>query len=220
MRIIHNKKMISGIPWLACSGGVDSIAVAHYLYLQRIEFRILHIHHGYQDINDKMCDAVVNFAQDYGIEEYTIHLQSFKKIPGESDESVMHKCRIKAYNQLSESIITCHHLDDCVESYLMNCFNGVGEYLPIPVETKLDNGYKIIRPFIMNSKADFIKHVNHYHFLKKYIVEDPTNNDTSFRRNWIRNSIIPQCTDKGIGFKSLIRKRYLDVENSRNNQPV
>jgi tRNA(Ile)-lysidine synthase TilS/MesJ len=44
--------------------------------------------------------------------------------------------------------------------------------------------------------------------LESYIVEDETNVDEQYRRNWLRNNLIPQINEKGYNLKTVVRKRY------------
>lgn len=48
--------------------------------------------------------------------------------------------------------------------------------------------------------------------LENFLVEDETNKNMNanniYRRNWLRNNLIPQISDKGYNLKTIVKKRY------------
>jgi tRNA(Ile)-lysidine synthase len=124
-------------------------------------------------------------------------------------ECELRNARYKAMAGLG-AIVTGHHLDDAVESYLYNCFNGVPQYLPIPLETDYPQyRIKVLRPFIISEKSYILEYIKNNN-LERFVVEDETNIDEKYRRNWLRHNIIPQINDKGYNLKTIVRKKYLD----------
>ena len=69
-----------------------------------------------------------------------------------SKESQEEYWRRERYEFLSGlgPVITCHHLDDCVETYLFSCLRGFQSVIPYSREN-------IIRPFLLNEKSEFEK---------------------------------------------------------------
>lgn len=210
---IITKNLPQDFFWLACSSGIDSVACASYLKKKGANFGIFHFNHKYQPINNEM-------------EQQAIKLACFLKVPyrgdssngivpnGVSIEDALREKRIEAYSKLGANVITCHHLDDCVESYLMNCFKGVPEYAPLPLETKLNDEVSIIRPFLLNTKDDFIKQVkNKYNEVERFVVEDPTNAHNDMRRNWVRNDLIPILNEQKLGLRTVVKKKVIQLYN-------
>ena len=105
-------------------------------------------------------------------------------------------------------MVVCHHLDDCVESYLMNCFNGVPEYVPIPFRTSWGD-VEVVRPFLLTGKEDFRGYVER-HGLMRYVTEDELNGDLSLRRNWVRNCLRPMVETRYVGLSKVVKKK---IEN-------
>jgi tRNA(Ile)-lysidine synthase TilS/MesJ len=104
-------------------------------------------------------------------------------------------------------VVVCHHIGDCVESYLMNCFNGVPEYMPIPLSTMRGDSCRIIRPFITTSKKSVVKYINNNN-LRDWIENDPSNTDIAYsRRNWLRHRVIPEIESNYKGLETIVRKR-------------
>ena len=105
-------------------------------------------------------------------------------------------------NLNSNFIITCHHLDDCVETWLMSAFHGRCKLIPY------QRNENIFRPFLMTSK----------HSIKQYAkskqvkwVEDPSNQLTNFARNRVRHRIMPEVLHINKGIRNTIRKKLLET---------
>jgi tRNA(Ile)-lysidine synthase len=152
-----------------------------------------------------MQSSVERFCDQHNIKLTVAKRQSDDTIKS-NIEDVLRKQRLKFFSSLNKDIILCHHLNDAVESYLMNTLKGCPEYIPIPIITKFhDNNFNIIRPFLKTKKKDIESYVINNN-LYDFVVEDPTNNDNKYRRNLIRNSILPSL-DK-FGLEKVVLKKF------------
>lgn len=194
----------NGYFYIGVSGGVDSIAAAHLLHRLGYSFGIAHYNHNLRDQNNKMQIAVEQFAKDLGIEIQT-ETRIRAPITG-SEEAKLREDRLEFFKRLKSTIILCQHLDDAVESYVMNMLRGNPEHTPIPTWTNLITS-ELTRPFITNRKQSFIDYANNNDIMK-YVVEDETNSDNKYRRNWIRNEVLPQFKMFGLP-KVVLKKFYL-----------
>ena len=186
--------------WVACSGGVDSIATAHLLRNKNIE--LIHYNHKIRPQNDVMEQKVREFAKEFFL-PITVLEGNHNSDQREHD---YREGRLDAFEWLGGKIILAHHLDDAVESYLMNCFNGVSEYL-IPIQTRLSERTQIVRPFLENSKSQFQNYVKKMG-LEEWIVNDDSNSDTSIRRNYIRHVVRPIIEQHYPGIDTVVKKKY------------
>lgn len=192
---------------IALSSGSDSVAVTHFLKKSypQISLKAFHYNHNLREQNFVMQQKAIQFCEDFDVPLF------IKKRDGDCEkrsEAELRECRYAAMTGLG-TVITGHHLDDAVENYMYNCLNGVPEYLPMPLETVYDDfGLKIIRPFIITDKKEILEYIER-HRLEKYVVEDETNADEKYRRNWLRNNLLPQIYDKGYNLKTIVRKRYM-----------
>ena len=189
------------------SGGVDSIAAAHWLKTKfRKNFKVLHFNHNCHSINDNMEDAVKKFSDALELEFITIKRDK-EQFPGES-EGDLRDFRFYHLTQIGGDFVTAHHLDDAIENYLSNCFNGVPQYVPIKPIWE-ENHVGIYHPFLLVKKWELNHYLTGIRGLGCYICEDPTNNDPNHcRRNWIRNVIIPELKLKGIHLYNHVRSYY------------
>lgn len=208
---------------VAVSMGVDSVSAAYFLSRKRY-VHLIHVNHGtaMADYYESKFIKFVEYLRTNS-DKVSWSVKSAEKLKGDKpSEQYLREIR---YNLLDEEmscilnnvnyidqLVVCHHLNDCVESYLMNCFNGNPDYSPIPKITirgqhkGTRNGYSVIRPFLKTEKANFIAYANK-HNLNEFVVEDSTNYDISYTRNWLRNELIPQIEVRYPGIKTVVRKK-------------
>lgn len=191
---------------VALSGGCDSLAVAHFLKTKYPNTRLncFHFNHMLRQQNFNMQRACMDFCKDFGI-SLTVASRDLSVQKGVS-ESDLRDYRYGAMNKLGY-VVTGHHLDDAVENYLNNCFTGVPEYLPMPFHTQFSDNLSVIRPFILTTKQEMREYVSQNN-LEQYVVEDETNEQNCYKRNWLRNSIVPQINGNGYNLHTIVRKRY------------
>jgi len=198
----------NGPLFVCCSGGKDSIAVGHFLSRQNKEVALFHFNHKLRPQNDEMENCVRSL--EWGLrpplivsaDQYPLDIKQYGL------EGAAHNARIQAMLHAAEvyginNFILCHHLDDCIESYLMGCFNGEDKILPVK---SIIGPITLYRPFLATTKKcldDYVVNNNLSY------VEDETNTDTSPRRNWIRHVLRPQLEPKYPGLEKIVRKKVL-----------
>jgi len=195
--------------YLACSGGIDSISVAHFLARKNKNITLFHFNHHVSSDNDLMQEKVEKFAQNFSIPLIVKNNEEELNIKEEGLESACRSLRMKAYRELDNPIVVCHHLNDCIESYMMNCLRGHPNYIPIPVKTKLKNSHHyLIRPFLLTLKKELIKYAK-INNLNQFIFSDPMNFDLTCQRNWIRKILLPTIELEYKGLTKVVRKIIL-----------
>lgn len=191
------------------SGGVDSIAAAHWMiHNYRRKCKILHFNHKVQPANEEMYENVWRFTLDFRTGGRFIN-RDLDEEPAFKDTS---EAGLRAWRQyklrgLGGNFMTAHHLNDAVESYLMNCFSGTPEYQPISWNTMFIDSHTLWHPFLYTPKRDLIHYANENN-LMQYVVEDPSNKDNSPKRNWIRNVIVPELDGRSMGIETIVRKKF------------
>jgi tRNA(Ile)-lysidine synthetase-like protein len=187
------------------SGGVDSIAAAHWLKHNYYKnFSVLHFNHRVQPINDEMRDQVRQFCIDNKI-PYDCYFRIDEEFPDTSEKG-LREFRLAVMKMIGGKFVTAHHLDDAVENYLMNCFHGTPEHKPIQEFSQFD-GFSIYHPFLLTSKSNLWDYV-YENNLNKYVVQDPTNHDIKHKRNWVRQIIVPEINVRSMGIHSIVRRKF------------
>lgn len=103
----------------------------------------------------------------------------------------------------SNYIITCHHLDDVVETWLFTSFHGNPKLIPNK------RGENIYRPFLMTEKKAIVEYAQRRNL---DWIEDPSNRMTkNIMRNHIRHNIVPQVLKVNPGIRKTIRKKLIEI---------
>lgn len=193
--------------YVAISGGVDSIAAAYFLRKYGIH-KAYHFNHKMRSQNDMMERKVRAFCEKYEIDLIVKHGAGLKT------EAECRNARINTFfNTIGGTMVTAHHLNDAVESHVMNFIRSHENFLPIPIVSEFMSG-KICHPFLLTDKS-FFQRIAETNNLNEYIEEDETNKIIKgSRRNWIRNELLPLFDAQSIGLKKIVRKRYLNIIKS------
>tara|TARA_Y100000592_G_scaffold99611_1_gene176290 strand:+ start:185 stop:787 length:603 start_codon:yes stop_codon:yes gene_type:complete len=185
---------------IACSGGVDSMVFLHFLLQGKRKIKLAYFNH---DTNHslKAQKFVEKYSNDNNLE---LIISGVKGVKGKrSLEEFWRDERYDFFNSIrSEFIITCHHLDDCVETWLMSSIHGKPKLIPYK------RGSNIFRPFLMTNKKTIKEYA-----LKKQVswIEDPSNSQTNFMRNHTRLNLIPQALVINPGLRTTIRKKLIET---------
>lgn len=193
---------------LAFSGGVDSLAIANF-WKRKSNVVLMHFNHGceYSDeIEAQARDraALLNMPIIVG------HLTEEKP----SNQSLEEFWRIQRYRFLyggeGNHVVTGHHLDDAIETWLWSSMHGEGKIIS-PKADYTHNGKTntLHRPFLLTPKRN-IEEYAHRHGLMP--VDDPFNRSDKSMRNYIRNTMMPHVLHVNPGIEKTIRKKYLEMK--------
>jgi len=199
-------KIVAPLPpsvYVACSGGVDSMAALDFLK-RRHDVTVAYFNH--QTDYGHMCERNIQaYCASHDIPLMLGNLAASKP-KQESQEEFWRNQRIHWFHQLSGTVVTAHHLDDCMETYLFNCLHGKHHTIAY------QNG-NIVRPFLTTTKNQLQS------WCEKNQVPwwgDPSNMDTRFMRNHIRHNIMPQALIVNPGLAKTVKR--LVVEAMPNTQ--
>jgi len=189
-------------PVFMISGGVDSVAAAHWLATKaRKKISAIHFNHNVQPANEAMQTAVCELCASLDIPLMIVKNTTACKL----NEASLRHWRLTVLKGIKGNFLSAHHVGDAIENYLNNCLKGCPEYKPIKEKTEFD-GFTISHPFLTTRKSDFEKYARQNN-LDQFICPDPTNADTSFNRNWIRK-LISESEDRGKGLEKVVLKKF------------
>ena len=174
------------------SGGLDSYVLLHSLLVSledTSKLVVIHINHGISKDSDLWERKCKDIACDLNIPFYTKKLD-FKNL--NVSEDILREARYKAFEEWAQEddlICTAHHKDDQLETVFFRLMRGTGiEGLKgIPVWRKV-SGLSYFRPFLDFSKKELLEYAE-LNGIKW--IEDESNLDIKFSRNFIRNSVFP-----------------------------
>jgi len=180
--------------FVACSGGVDSMAVLDFLSRNH-GVTIAFFDHGTEASHEAQAH-LAHYSSKNNI-DFLYGTCNRKKQSDESWEEYWRNERYNFFHSINGIVVTGHHLDDVVETWLWSSLHGTGKI--IPYENK-----NVIRPFRLTRKRDFELWCN----LKNVpVVEDKSNEDISFTRNYIRHVMMPNVLKVNPGIHKVIAKK-------------
>ena len=180
--------------FIGYSGGVDSHALLHLLAnipALKHKLRAVYVHHGLQAEAGDWASHCQQITADLGV-----HFQSIKvnaqALPGQSPEEAARNARYQAFKQLlgnNDLLIFAQHRDDQLETFLLQLFRGAGlkGLSGMPAAINFADGL-LVRP-LLEIDQQTIKHYAQQQELQW--IEDPSNLDMQFDRNFLRHQVIP-----------------------------
>ncbi len=184
---------------IACSGGIDSMVFTHFLQQGKRNVKLAYFNHDTAHSREAE-EFVKQYSQENKIK---LFLGKMSGVKGRrSIEEFWRDERYNFFDSLDEKfIITCHHLDDCVETWLMSSIHGQSKLIPY------NRGSRIHRPFLMTTKSQIKDYAE-----RKNVswASDPSNKNTAFMRNHVRHNLMPQALKVNPGIRTTIRKKLLE----------
>ena len=191
---------------VAFSGGVDSVALLQALWRQKqnlkMDLSAAHFHHGagsnllFRNRSLKFCQKM---CDDLGIELFWTRYEGPKLVSeAEFRESRWNWLFSLKTKKDIQSLVTGHHAEDQLETRVLHLVRGCG---PEGLQAMSYQDGPILRPFLNLPKAELRQYLQD---LKVRYVEDPSNSNTKYKRNWLREKWLPELESKQQGsLKSL-----------------
>ena len=199
--------------YIAVSGGIDSMVLVDLLEKIGYQFGVLHCNF---QLRGQESDDDLKFLYDYFTKRdirfiYTVF--ETEKYANDEKISIQMAARDLRYNWFSEQkvnlkfdyLFTAHHLDDSLETFIINLSRGSGikGLMGIP-ET---NDY-IIRPLLPFTRTEIVA------YAKKYKIswsEDSSNASDKYIRNKIRHYISPLLKELNPDFLEAFAKTQYNL---------
>ena len=182
---------------IAFSAGLDSTVLLHLLAtLAKSEslpaLSAIHVHHGLQAAADAWPEHCRLVCESLGVPLQVIRVQVQ---PGASVERAARDARYSAFTavtQTNEVLLTAQHRDDQAETLLFRLLRGAGVrgLSGMPRQRRLGKGH-LLRPLLDASRAELEAYAAGHQL---NWIEDPSNQDRQFSRNYLRHQIFPVLT--------------------------
>jgi tRNA(Ile)-lysidine synthase len=203
---------------VAVSMGSDSVAISNFLSKGSRNLRLHYVNHGtaYAKSVETKFAEYLEFLKKKSKVSITGFIWGDSEKESMSKEAEFREFRYGIFDAFFKTLIhphgdtnqlvVCHHLDDAVESYLMNAFTSASYDRRMPEVTQRPN-YEVIRPFLLTPKQ-VINNSIVTEDLSQFVVEDPSNKDTSINRNFVRLELIPKIKERYTGIETVVKKHY------------
>jgi tRNA(Ile)-lysidine synthase len=172
---------------VAVSGGVDSICLLHMLVeLQNYDLIIAHFDHGIRSDSKQDKEFVEQLAKSRQLK----FVSGCGKLGRNASEARARQARYDFLyavreQEKAQAILTAHHLDDRLETLIINLIRGTGRLgLGSIRDTEI-----IKRPLLKTSKLDVRAYAKQHNLSWR---DDSTNQDSRYLRNYIRLRILPR----------------------------
>jgi len=181
---------------VAYSGGCDSHVLLHALIqiqaqLDCQSIKVVHVDHGLQEQASDWAQHCESVCQQYGVPFTAVSLNL--QIPkGESVEAHARTARYAALEKqlhAGDMLLLAQHQNDQAETMLLQLIRGSGVkgLAAMPEIVKVKN-YWQTRPLLDLNRSDIQSYAEQS---KLKWIEDPSNQDNRFDRNFLRNDVIP-----------------------------
>lgn len=196
---------------VAFSGGIDSTALMHALVCIRDNFRpelfirAVYVHHGLSDHADSWAEHCKALCQQWRVELHIAYVQVDPRLAGV--EAAAREARYRAIGELlvaGDVLVTAQHQDDQCETFLLALKRGSGPAgLSSMPERMPFLGNEQVRPLLNISRLqiEWYAKLNHLCW-----IEDESNQDDRFDRNFLRLLILPDIQQRWPQFSQMVSR--------------
>ena len=192
----------------AVSGGADSVALLRLLLACGCEVVVVHCNfhlRGQESMRDERFveDLCRRFRLRF--HKADVDVDTYRKAYKCSVETACRELRYTIFRETMEDthadrIAVAHNADDQAETLLLNLFRGAGVR---GLGGMLFDTGEIIRPLLDVSRHDIILYLDE---IGERFITDSTNLECDFRRNYIRNRLLPSIEDRWPGVKRVLAR--------------
>lgn len=199
---------------IAYSGGVDSQVLLH-AFAKIVPEKVIafHVNHGISDNAQTWQDFCSTTAQSISV---AFKFEKFNLLGESNLEDKARKARYGAFESVMNDrtvLVTGHHMDDQVETFMLNLMRGAGldGLSSMPEIKSFGDGFHG-RPFLSIGKEELTEYA-----VSEGLqwVEDESNKDSVYDRNFIRNEVVPLLKTRWKNASSSICNSVEHIQNAK-----
>jgi tRNA(Ile)-lysidine synthase len=176
---------------VACSGGPDSLALLALAVAAELSPVAVHVDHGLRPGSAAEADVVAAHASRLDV---PFRSERVDVGPGPNVEARARDARYGALEHArcqtgSTVVLVGHTADDQAETVMLNLLRGSGTSGLGGMQVARDS---LVRPMLELRRADTERCCDELGFEP---VRDPSNDDRTLRRNWIRHEVLPMLSE-------------------------
>ncbi len=181
---------------VACSGGLDSTVLLHLCVDARERLgaavTAVHVDHGLHPASAEWARHCEDACARLDVPLLVLRVDA-RAAKGESPEAAARAARYAALAPLiddGDCLLTAHHQDDQAETVLLQLLRGAGPHglAAMPAVERFGRG-RHARPLLGCAREDLHAYAGRAGLRW---IDDPSNADTGFRRNYLRHEILPR----------------------------
>lgn len=199
---------------IAYSGGVDSQVLLH-AFSKIVPEKVIafHVNHGISDNAKTWQDFCSTTAQSLSV---AFKFEKFNLLGESNLEDKARKARYGAFESVMNDrtvLVTGHHMDDQVETFMLNLMRGAGldGLSSMPEIKSFGKGFHG-RPFLSIGKEELTEYA-----VSEGLqwVEDESNKDSVYDRNFIRNEVVPLLKTRWKNASASICNSVEHIQNAK-----
>ena len=196
---------------LGLSGGMDSVVLLHVLHAlaPRFSWRIsaLHVHHGLSRNADAWADFCIELCARYNVALQVEHVNIAPLRDEHGVEAAARKLRHGAFaSQSCDFVALAHHADDQAETLLLQLLRGAGirgaAAMPLLKSPTAPN-LATLRPLLNIQRSELLAYARQQGL---HWVEDESNADDYYPRNFLRRHVLPQLEEKFPAYRDTLSR--------------
>lgn len=192
----------SAVWWIGFSGGLDSTVLLHALADLNlpVSLRALHINHQISPNADAWQAQCADFCARYAIPFYAEQVRVENSGKGIEDAARAARYQVFENNLAAGDLLfTAHHANDQAETLLLRLMRGTGPrgLAAMAAQRRLGVAH-LVRPLLAFSRAELEAYAQAHQLTW---VEDESNNDDEYDRNFLRNQVMPLLHSRWPEFK-------------------
>jgi tRNA(Ile)-lysidine synthase len=207
----RHEKLLLGV-----SGGVDSVTLLHLINRLGNEFAIAHCNFNLRGKeSDEDEKFVKSLADENGIKCYTNSFATadFALENGISIEMAARKLRYDWFEKVRQQghfdlIAVGHHLDDVLETFILNLSRGTGIRGLSGIKPK--TGY-IVRPLLFANRNEIETYAEENELSYRF---DSSNDDIHIKRNKVRHQILPLFDELNPSFRNNLQRTIQNLNQT------
>lgn len=185
---------------IGVSGGADSMALLHVILRNRKkinnDFKVLHVDHQLNPASKYWVQVVRDYCE---LNRVPFECASVKVSEwGNNEEQAARRARYDAFSKQDfDTLLLAHHANDQMETFFLKLFRGSGakglRCMGVKSPCWFDTNKTVMRPLLKVRRRDIEEYVAANQIPH---VDDPSNNDLRYDRNWIRHQLIPMLEER------------------------
>jgi len=201
---------------LGVSGGVDSVALFHLINRLGNEIAIAHCNFNLRgEESDEDEQFVKELANENGIKCYvnSFATSDYALENGISIEMAARKLRYDWFEKIRQQghfdlIVVGHHLDDVLETFILNLSRGTGIRGLSGIKPKTGH---IVRPLLFANRQEIELYAEENELSYRF---DSSNDDVHIKRNKVRHQILPLLDELNPSFRNNLQRTIQNLNQT------
>lgn len=199
---------------IALSGGPDSMALFRAMIEAHVRIEAAHCNfHLRGEESNRDSRFVEEMCIHWNIPLHHLDVDTAAEaLPGESTEMTCRRIRYDWFRKLRDShsfyrIATGHNADDNIETFFLNTLRGSGL---VGLKAMVADTGEIIRPLLRFSRRQIMQFLSES---ETGYITDSTNLESDYRRNFLRNDVLPLIESRWEGMRTAIGRTIEQLQS-------